>query len=119
MLSKILHKHRVAARLVRRRLVAAYTCGAGTIHPLVPHTWKYRTLLELGQRSSNWKMWLGNSGDGVLFFVHGNLAPKEDASETMVAQQGSDCEKGWDDWGDLGGQGSSQLGRSGRLAPLV
>lgn len=64
-------------------------------------------------------MWLGKSGGDVLFFVHGNLAPKDDASETLVAQQGSDCEKGWDDWGDLGGQGSSQLGRSGRLTPLV
>jgi hypothetical protein len=38
-------------------------------------------------------MWLENSGDGVLFFVDGNSAPK-DASEALVTQQGSDCEKG-------------------------
>jgi hypothetical protein len=53
-------------------------------------------------------MWLENSGDGVLFFVHGNLAPKDDASET-VAQQGSDCEKGWDDWGDLGASSAAAV----------
>lgn len=60
-------------------------------------------------------MWLENSGDGVLFFVDRISAPKDDASDTLIALQGSNCEKGWDDWGDLGGQGS--CGHSGRLTP--